>query len=177
VDYLKKTHPKQWKLVLRSMRRVMPNLLDVETEYTTDRRIALQFAESGFGRPWSAEDISDGTIQTLALFCALFDPRSLLTLIEEPENSVHPWIIRVFAEACREVTGKAVVVTTHSPVLVNNLRPEEINIAWRSNGQTNVRALTFLDPEAYGLWDQGVNTLFELLDSGWLTEAVPADNE
>lgn len=175
VDFLKKSHPQSWKEIEKSMRSVVPRLSEVKTVYTTDRRLALQFAEEGFGRPWSSEDISDGTIQSLALFCALFDPRSRLVLIEEPENSVHPWIIRNFADACRRVANKQVLVTSHSPVLVDHLHPNEVEVAWRSDGRTHIAPLLELDPEAADLWAEGRNTVFELLDGGTVPQAISGE--
>jgi predicted ATPase len=176
VDYLQKNQPDAWSEVLLAMRSVVPRLLDVKTEYTTDRRLALQFVEEGYGRPWSSEDISDGTIQSLALFSVLFDPRSSITLIEEPENSVHPWIIRNFASACRRVRAKQVLVTTHSPVLLDNVTPEEVEVAWRHDGRSLVAPMLELDPNAGELWSEGRNTVFELLDGGSLPQAVPGES-
>jgi predicted ATPase len=176
VDYLQKSHPGAWHEVEQAMRTVVPRLTGIKTVYTTDRRLALQFAEAGFGRPWSSEDISDGTVQSLALFCVLFDPRSRMTLVEEPENSVHPWIIRHFVDACRRVTDKQVLVTTHSPVLVDHLKPNEVEIAWRSEGRTHVAPLVELDPDSVDLWSEGRNTVFEILDGGAVPQAIPGED-
>jgi predicted ATPase len=173
VDYLQKNHKKAWNEVLASMQRIIPDLHDVRLDYTTDRRLSLSFLETGYGRPWTSEDVSDGTIQSLALFCALFDPRSHLTLIEEPENSVHPWIVRIFAEACRRARNKQIVVSTHSPVFLDHLRPDEIAIVSRQEGRTSVVPMVQVDQESMRLWSEGSNTVFELLDAGGIEEAIP----
>ena len=74
-------------------------------------------------QPWAAEDISDGTIQAIALLTATFDPRIPILVIEEPENSVHPWAIRNFIEAFREVSEKKqIFLTTHSPIVIDQIR-------------------------------------------------------
>lgn len=161
-----------WERVFQSMQRIVPGLTSIGTDFSTDRRLTLFFQEEGVGRPWNSEEISDGTIQSLAMFAALFDSRSPFTVIEEPENSVHPWILRVFVDACRE-TPKQVLITTHSPAVINYLSPEEIAVAWREGGRTHLAGLTDLDPTASLLWETGESSIFEIIDSGWLPQTVP----
>ncbi len=173
VSAMQQTDPKAWALVLSAMRKIVPGLETVETTFTHDRRRTLVFREKGVGRPWTSEEISDGTIQSLALFSTLYSSRGHLIVIEEPENSVHPWIVRVFVDACREVSGKQVIVTTHSPVVLEYIRPDELMVVWRAAGRTHIKPLTELDPEAQTAWESGRATVFELLDSGLVRESVP----
>ena len=173
VRYMQRNQTDAWNSILDAMRRIVPGLEDIETDFTPDRRLALQFVESGTGRPWSSTEVSDGTIQSLALFTALFDPRVPLVLIEEPENSVHPWIVRTFVDACRSVPGKRVLVTTHSPALIAYLKPSELTVVWRRNGRTEIRPLVDLDPEALSLWESGEVNTFDLVDQGFIRETVP----
>lgn len=173
VRYMQRNHPDAWDATLEAMRRIIPGLSGIDTEFTTSRRLALLFHETG-ARAWTSEEVSDGTIQSLALFTALFDPRIPLVLIEEPENSVHPWIQKTFVDACRDHTRKQVVLTSHSPALISYLRPSELQIMWRSDdGRTHICPLDKIDPEAPRLWEQGELDLYELIDGGWIREAVP----
>ncbi|HEU5002616.1 MAG TPA: AAA family ATPase [Actinomycetota bacterium] len=172
VDYMRKNDPRAWAQVLDAMRRIVPGLDDVRTEFTPDRRLALQFFERGVGRHWSSEDVSDGTIRSLALFVAILDPRTPVVLVEEPENATHPWILRTFVEACRSAQ-KQVFLTTHSPVMVENVKPEELVVVWRQDGRTRVEQLPSLDADIPTMWGEGKVTLFELLDSGLVPQAVP----
>ncbi|HEX5928197.1 MAG TPA: AAA family ATPase [Solirubrobacterales bacterium] len=175
VDYFRKRAKKSWRSVFTAMQLIVPHLVDISTDFSIDRRLVLQFKEQGVGRAWNASEVSDGTIQSLALFCALFDPRTTLAFIEEPENSVHPWIVRVFAEACRTASeqDKQIFVTTHSPALLQQAKPSEVKLMWRSEGRSSIASLLELDPEAGGLWESGDIDVFELLDSGALRQAVP----
>lgn len=170
-------NPTVWAEILETMRRVVPGLQDIDTDFTPDRRLSLRFHESNVGRPWASEDVSDGTVQSLALLAALHDPRTEFLLIEEPENAVHPWIVRSFVEASRSVKNKQIVLTTHSPVLIDTLAPSEVRVVWRSRGETHISPLLDLDPDAQGLWNQGTAKVFEMLDTGWLPEAVPGARE
>jgi predicted ATPase len=176
VNFFRNKGPQEaWEQVFNAMQQIVPNLEDIDTDFSADRRLVLRFHEAGVGRPWNANEISDGTIQSLALFCALFDPRITLAFIEEPENSVHPWIVRVFSEACRSAAraGKQIVVTTHSPAMLKSAQPSEVKLIWRRDGRSHIAPLLDLDPEAEGLWETGTVDVFELLDSGALREAVP----
>jgi predicted ATPase len=173
---MRRERPSAWEHILQAMQRVVPQLEDIKTGFTPDRLLTLQFVERGVGRPWSVDEVSDGTIQSLALFATVFDPRSPLLLIEEPENSVHPWILRVFVEVCR-AANKQIIISTHSPALINSLLPEELFIVWREQGRTEVQALKEIEPDARDMWERGDTGIFDLVDSGWLKQAVPGDHQ
>jgi predicted ATPase len=98
----------------------MPSLESIETDFTHAKTLSLFLKEAGVKRPWTAEDIFDGKIQAIALLAATFDPRIPILIIEEPENSVHPWAIRNFVQAFREASEtKQIFLTTHSPILID----------------------------------------------------------
>jgi len=171
--HLARSYPGSWERVISAMRMIVPDLEDIRIDFTHDRRLTLEFVERGVGRAWTSEDVSDGTIQSLALFSVLFDPRSAFALIEEPENSVHPWIIRNFVDACREAVDKQVLITTHSPVLINYLGPEDISLVWRKGGRTTIAPLTSLDPDLVDAWERGEIGLFDIFDTGVIAQSVP----
>lgn len=174
IDLMKKSSPSAWKGVMRVMRSILPSLQSIDVDYTSSRTLGLFFLEDGFGRSWSAGEVSDGTIQTLALVVAIFDPRSTALVIEEPENSVHPWIARHIIDACREVASeRQVIVTTHSPIVMNAVKPEEVWVMWRERGSSHITALVDLDPGFLELWQQGEVPTFEYVDSGALPKALP----
>jgi len=174
IDVMKKKNKKQWRGVMQAMRSVIPDLISIEIDYTTSRTLGLFFKEKGFGRPWSVDEVSDGTIQTLALLVAIYDPASKVLVIEEPENSVHPWIIRQLIDACREASkNKQIIITTHSPIVMNSVKPEEIWIIWRSGGESFISEVSKVDPDFLLMWRDGSISTFDYLDSGALPEAIP----
>jgi predicted ATPase len=174
VDAMQKTRPKEWGLVMEVMRGILPDLHDIEVSYTTSHRLGLFFREKGFGRPWGVEEVSDGTIQTLALLVAIFDPSSTVLVLEEPENSVHPWIIRHIMDACRQASSKKqIILTTHSPMVINSVRPEEVWVIWRESGESHLKKLTQLDQDVATLWETGMVSTFDYLNTGALLQAIP----
>jgi len=177
LDHLKKNFPEEYARVLETARKVMPTLEDLETDWTHRRTMALFLKERGIRRPWTSEDVSDGTIQMLALLVATFDPRTSLVVIEEPENSIHPWALRNLVEAFRTASEtKQILLTTHSPILIDQLKPEEIWVVRKPGTETKIDSLLSLDLSLKESWGQGKFTLSEYLDSGAVPEAVPAAN-
>lgn len=176
VEYLKSNHRDRYSLLLDTVKRVMPTLRDLETEFTHTKTLVLFVSEVGFGRPWAAEDVSDGTIQTIALLAAAFDPRTSIVVVEEPENSVHPWALRNFMKGARHASDtKQVILTSHSPILIDQLRPHELWIVRRPHSETILSPAIELDPDLPAAWDQGRFTLSEYLDSGAIPDAVPRE--
>jgi predicted ATPase len=78
------------------------------------------------GRRFTPSLVSDGTLRVLALLAALHDPSySGTVLIEELENGLHPrYVERLCSQISQRVsngTGRQVIATTHSPVLVADM--------------------------------------------------------
>lgn len=118
---------------------VVPALSSLEPGYTETKQIGLFLHERGFGAPWYADDLSDGTIMSLALFICLLEPTHRTVVIEEPENSIHPWILKRFLDRCREVsTERQILLTTHSPLVVASAKPDELYLFERKSGETGV---------------------------------------
>jgi predicted ATPase len=120
--------------------------------------------------------MSDGTIRALSMLVAIFDPTPSLVIIEEPENSLHPWATRVIVEACREACknfAKQIILSTHSPVVLDAVDPDVVFVVWNEIDGTIANHLTELDPHARELWAEGESTLSDLVDSGYVRQAIP----
>lgn len=107
-----------WRLMFDSMSEIFADLSDIQTTVSASSGLDLRFHEAGVGRPWSAYEVSDGTIQYLAMLAVLFDRTAPTLVIEEPENALHSWLLRQFLEKSRENTARQVLLTTHSPTQV-----------------------------------------------------------
>ncbi|MFD5226582.1 AAA family ATPase [Microbacterium sp. NPDC058342] len=95
--------------------------------------IVVQLQERGVIQPIELADASFGTVRLLALLTALHDPAPpQLTIIEEIDHGLHPYALDVLVERMREASSRTqIIVASHSPTLVNRLRPEEIIICDR----------------------------------------------
>jgi predicted ATPase len=174
VDWLQRNYPTNWNIVMSGMRDVLPTLEEISVEQLYNKTQGLFFHEEGIGTAWTARDISDGTIQALALLTAAADPRHTLLLIEEPETSSHPWVLRTIVENLRVLSkDKNVILTTHSPILVDMMHPDEVWILWRKDGESHMKKLTEIDENLQKRWLEGKSTLSTYLDSGAIGQAVP----
>ncbi len=79
-----------------------------------------------------ARSMSEGMLLYLA-FAAIphVDPVSVL-LVEEPENGLHPARIADVVRILREISKETqVLIATHSPLVVNELEPDEVSLVTR----------------------------------------------
>lgn len=121
----------------------------------------LEFYEKGFERPFTKKLISDGTYNILCLLTAVYqtnEPQFLC--IEEPENGLNPYVVKelvgFFREQCKD-KGHYIWVNTHSQTLVNQLKPEEIIVVNKEDG--NTVAKQFQGKDMHGM----------AMDTAWLS--------
>ncbi|HEY5235390.1 MAG TPA: AAA family ATPase, partial [Rhabdochlamydiaceae bacterium] len=139
IDQMRLKSPKDFAQLIKWIKDIVPTFSNVLTEYTDARQLGLMFQEEGFGSRWFADDVSDGTIMGVALFYALLDKRHKTIVIEEPENTLHPWILKKFLERCREQSkGRQIFITTHSPLVVAESKPEELYLMERHDGISRI---------------------------------------
>jgi len=146
IDRLKRE--KQLPRVLAPMREVLPRLESVGTARKGYGRKSLVFREKGFNRALPDSAISDGTLHTLALIAALTPERRPVPLrtgriivLEELENAVHPWavgtLLRV-AQRASEGARQQVLISTHSPVVVDSTPVESLYVVEHEGPATTI---------------------------------------
>ena len=174
VDYLKKKQTDIWSNILSTMKTVIPTLIDIKTEYLYNKTMGLFFLEKGTSRLWNTEEISDGTILTLAMLCSVNDLRNTLVFIEEPENSLHPWILRELIQNFKKISlNKTIIVTTHSPTLIDMVPPSDIWCISKNGKKTQLNRLTDIATELQADWEEGRYKTSDYLDSGLVPQAIP----
>jgi len=92
------------------------------------------------GHIFNVSQMSDGTLRILGLLTALYQqPRPAVIALEEPEQTVNPGILRVLAEAIKEVSRSTqVFVTTHSPNLLDYFDASDVRAVEMVGGKTVV---------------------------------------
>jgi predicted ATPase len=121
--------------ILAKLSERVPKLERVDAEPMQDGRLLLQIKDAPFERPVLAKYASDGTLKMLAYLTLLYDPDPpQLIGIEEPENQLHPRLLPILAEECRNAAGLSqLMITTHSPFFANGLRADELWILYRDD--------------------------------------------
>jgi len=81
--------------------------------------------------------MSDGTVKWIALITIIMTNSTIFS-IEEPENYLHPLMLREIMSIMRDyVFGERfVLISTHSETLINNASPDEIVVCNYKNGKT-----------------------------------------
>jgi len=111
---------------------------------TDDGKTYIAIKEKDFKYPFDYYQISDGTLRFLAHLMVVLAPKSELPSLvsfEEPENFVHPRLLQLLVEVLKK--GKTqVIVTTHSPYLVDFVEPEDLIVIEKKEGKTIAKRLS-----------------------------------
>jgi predicted ATPase len=124
--------------ILQAARDILgvPETIEFRTSDEDGRTYFVQ-KEPGLGYPVHQVGASSGTLRALALLTALCDPEGLkLVGIEEPENHVHPTALDGLAAYIKEASQSLqVLVTTHSPQLLDSLDAPDAVLTVRRSGE------------------------------------------
>ena len=133
IQYLKEQHPDRLEGIFAKLRQRIPRLEKVEADPMPDGRLLLQIKDAPFDQPVLSKFASDGTMKMLAYLTVLHDPEPPHFIgIEEPENFLHPRLLPELAEECRSAAQNSqLLITSHSPFLLNAMRAEEVRILYR----------------------------------------------
>ncbi len=133
----------RYATIMSFMQKSFPNFKDLVFEQTGPNAVYASFLEKSFQNPIPVLGVSEGQLQMLIHLTALFSEakeRNSLIVFDEPETSLHPYAISVFAEAVKLATkkwNKQVFIATHSPVLISQFDLEDILTAeLDESGQT-----------------------------------------
>jgi len=93
----------------------------------------LEFKFKHIEKPLSAMSVSDGYLIVLAYLALLHTPQPPpMLLIEEPENGMHPKRLGEIVKMLRSLTeregGPQILLTTHSPYLLDQFEPKEVTL-------------------------------------------------
>ena len=115
--------------------RAFPGVEELRLEFTGDGRVHLIVRESGaYMLPMN---MSDGFYKFLAILTALELGPSLLA-IDEIENSIHHETMELLIDELRHADCQ-VLLTTHSPVVLDLCDPGEVLLAYKGPEGTKVR--------------------------------------
>lgn len=156
--YMHDEYPQEFARAVEALGKRVPEIVDVNVEYTIDRRVALQFYNAGLSEPFGAASVSDGTLKMWAYLLMLHDPDPHpLLCIEEPENQLYHSLLGVIAEElwsyARRSDGQ-VIVTTHSTDLLDAAEPKEVFWLVKQDGVTTARRVSDV-PQLVDEYDLG----------------------
>ncbi|QYU66517.1 AAA family ATPase [Leptolyngbya sp. 15MV] len=140
-QYLFEQHRAVFDRVLAKMAKRVPGIAGIEPTQTVDGRLVLRFRDGAFRDPFVARSVSDGTIKMFAYLVLLHDPKPHpLLCVEEPENQLYPLLLQELSEEFADYArrGGQVLVSTHSPDLLNSVPLESIFVLIKGRGTTRI---------------------------------------
>lgn len=145
--------------IIDKLRMFLPELTEVKVEpifHPRDLNVdaKVKFLENG--NEISIENKGDGTKRRMTMALLEFkkeqsripNDNQTIYLLDEPDTHLH---VRAQLELVETVegfssAGNQVILTTHSPFVVNAVKPSQVRLLVRSNGSTDLRYL-LTDPQ------------------------------
>ena len=137
---------------------LFPNI-NLGFSITEDQRVYLKVQEDGLELPPVC--IADGLYKLLAILTALELKPSLL-IIDEVENSLHPETLEKLLDELKS-SETTVIITTHSPVVVDMTDPADLVIVEKIAGETKFRRIENPEEIKKKLREAGIT-----FSEGWL---------
>jgi predicted ATPase len=131
----------------------MGHNIEIYTEEVGQDKVGLWITESfnGVLTSINSRHISDGLLRMIALIAIATQKEtrfiidipitdtSIMTgiiMFDEIENGINPYLTEKYIGLFRkliEVTGQQIIVTTHSPIVVDDINPEELIFLWKDD--------------------------------------------
>jgi len=137
----------EFERIARVARDAFPGLERLFTQPTQQATVLAATREKHLKGTISLKQMSDGELAFIALLSLIFSPPELastLLVIEEPENYLHVRLLITFVELLRQVQQESslrcpqVVITSHSPHLIDQFKLDELIVLEKREGATTV---------------------------------------
>ena len=152
---LSREYPDSYSLITRTVRQVAPFFegFQLEPQLLNPSKILLEWRHTGTDAYFDASSLSDGTLRFMALATLFLQPSELrpsVMLVDEPELGMHPFAITLLASLMKQASVETqVIVSTQSSLFLDNFEPEDVLVADRVDGGTQ---LTRLNPSDLKPW-------------------------
>ncbi len=125
---MRENDPTRFQALLDTLHAAFPDFDGLGFPPIASGMLTLAWKSKTFAKPFYAHELSEGTLRFLWLASLLQCPAlPMLTMIDEPEVSLHPELISLLVDLMREASDRTqLLIATHSDSLVRFLRPGEI---------------------------------------------------
>ncbi len=139
--YLRETDRDRFEIIEDTLSAAFPDFERLDFPPVAAGVLAMTWKDRNFSKPFYMHELSEGTIRFLWLLSTL-QSRDLtaVTLIDEPEMSLHPELLSLLVDSMREASNRTqLIVATHSDRLIRFLQPKEILVTDVEEGLTTFR--------------------------------------
>lgn len=125
---LRESDSDRYEVIEDTLRAAFPGFEGLNFPPVAAGMLSLTWKEKQFRDPIYVHQLSEGTLRFLWLVSLLQSPNlSTITMIDEPEISMHPELLNLLAELLREASKRTqIIVATHSDRLIRFLEPKEV---------------------------------------------------
>jgi predicted ATPase len=160
------------------MRRIVPDVVSVSTKrYGGGTHLVPVVTFDGVG-PIENEFLSEGTLYALALCAVLATRSNSLVLIDDLDKGLHPSaqaeVVHMLRAAINDDPTLQIVVSTHSPYLLQNFDPSEVRLMAKGpDGFAQIRPLT--EHPDFEKWKDAMNAgeLWASVGEDWVVQGQP----
>ena len=126
--WMREAAPDRFETIEDTLRAGFPNFERLNFPPVAAGTLALTWKEKGMKHPFYMHQLSEGTLRFLWLVTLLYSPGlSGVTMIDEPEVSLHPELLSILADCLREASRRTqLIIATHADRLVRFLQPGEV---------------------------------------------------
>ncbi len=126
--YLREGDRDRYEVIIDSLRTAFPDFEELNFPPVAAGLLAMTWKDKKFSKPIYMNELSEGTLRFLWLVSLLQSPNlSTVTMIDEPEVSLHPELLSLLADLMREAAKRTqLIVATHSDRFIRFLSPDEV---------------------------------------------------
>ena len=157
IFFLKKDYPDKYELLVNAFTQLFPDIVDIDVQEIklnnsiqdnpfklsddspiifSDSIYTMSILDEKLLQPVGFEHLSDGTKRVFLMltFAIIADIKNLsMIAIEEPENSIHPSLVQSYLDVLSQLVQDCkIIVTSHSPYVIQYLNPHNIYIGMSS---------------------------------------------
>ncbi len=139
--YLRETDADRFEVIEDTLKSAFPDFEKLSFPPVAAGTLAMTWKDRNFSQPFYMNQLSEGTLRFLWLTTLLLSKDlTAITLIDEPEVSLHPQLLSLLADLLREASQRTqLLVATHADRLVRALQPEEILVSDQEDGVTTMK--------------------------------------
>jgi predicted ATPase len=145
VSILRDQDSASWKPeIIAALGRLTGDIDDIKVSKAASYLVAqFRHITNGKSTWFDAAQESDGTLRVAGILSALLqEPPLPLIGVEEPELTVHPGALPLLMDYLRQASRRSqVLVTTHSPELLDLVEPQEVRVVQKSDEGTVVGSM------------------------------------
>ncbi|HYA40629.1 MAG TPA: AAA family ATPase [Syntrophobacteraceae bacterium] len=126
--YLRESDTYRFEAVVDTLRSAFRDFKSLNFPPVAAGMLTMTWKENNFEKPLYTHQLSEGVLRFLWLISLLLSPAlSTITMIDEPEVSLHPELLSLLADLMREASQRTqLIVATHSDRLIRFLKPSEV---------------------------------------------------